>query len=516
MHTLAALTNDPTMQPFLAQSPPTFAMSSPISQDPEGSTPHPLSLNNPGASHMLKDRSRQGSTSGMEVRPHISTIGVLPDSLPEFHAARMRGQPSAEEAAEHSKDGTGAGGANLKPHSRVSAAAAVKPEAMTPMQAAAARRVKPTKWQFGIRSRNAPSEAMLAIFKALKKLDAEWEVVEIRTPGRYGDDGQPDPNQADESGISGSDEEDDDEPDPERRRRRRSSGGTRRSYSSTSRGRNRSKIRYGSWNDWGLLVPADPWVINARFRKDGMYPPGVLYAGSTNSSRIDLAAESIAGEEGQRRGRSSTMSSTTSISGIPQTGGLDNASFSGPGLASQVSLGSAYGRALSAHNPVADDSAYVYLTVQLYSIEKEFYLVDFKCAGYERLVRRLVRQVEVEAEDEADDEEALTDDEAYGSDDSDDVHRMELMTGKPREAGQWEALRKISSSHSARRTRKRNDEDEDDEDDDADSQGGTKSNITLKEELISDGRAVEEKDVSSPFPFLDVASRLIIQLAEAE
>ena len=36
------------------------------------------------------------------------------------------------------------------------------------------------------------------------------------------------------------------------------------------------------------------------------------------------------------------------------------------------------------------------------------------------------------------------------------------------------------------------------------------------EELVGQGRATEEKDVSSPFPFLDVASRLIIQLAEAE
>jgi carbon catabolite-derepressing protein kinase len=31
-----------------------------------------------------------------------------------------------------------------------------------------------------------------------------------------------------------------------------------------------------------------------------------------------------------------------------------------------------------------------------------------------------------------------------------------------------------------------------------------------------DGRLLDEKDVSSPFPFLDMAARLIMQLAEAD
>jgi carbon catabolite-derepressing protein kinase len=33
---------------------------------------------------------------------------------------------------------------------------------------------------------------------------------------------------------------------------------------------------------------------------------------------------------------------------------------------------------------------------------------------------------------------------------------------------------------------------------------------------MRDGNLVEEKDTTSPFPFLDLASRLIIQLAEAD
>lgn len=33
---------------------------------------------------------------------------------------------------------------------------------------------------------------------------------------------------------------------------------------------------------------------------------------------------------------------------------------------------------------------------------------------------------------------------------------------------------------------------------------------------LPDGRLMEEKDVTSPFPFLDLAARLIIQLADAD
>lgn len=32
----------------------------------------------------------------------------------------------------------------------------------------------------------------------------------------------------------------------------------------------------------------------------------------------------------------------------------------------------------------------------------------------------------------------------------------------------------------------------------------------------AEGKMMEEKDVTSPFPFLDLASRLIIQLTESE
>jgi carbon catabolite-derepressing protein kinase len=33
---------------------------------------------------------------------------------------------------------------------------------------------------------------------------------------------------------------------------------------------------------------------------------------------------------------------------------------------------------------------------------------------------------------------------------------------------------------------------------------------------LPDGRLMEEKDITSPFPFLDLAARLIMQLADAD
>jgi carbon catabolite-derepressing protein kinase len=64
----------------------------------------------------------------------------------------------------------------LKPHSRGSQIRLDetnrRPQALTP--ANAQKKPKPTRWQFGIRSRNAPWEALLCIHKALSKLGATY------------------------------------------------------------------------------------------------------------------------------------------------------------------------------------------------------------------------------------------------------------------------------------------------------------------------------------------------------
>lgn len=139
---------------------------------------------------------------------------------------------------------------------------------------------------------------------------------------------------------------------------------------------------YGSRDSMpNYKLPADPWVLRVRWRKDGMYPPGTVPPGSTHSSTVDLRRQSIA--------------SFGSASGsFPSTEALT-----------------------SAHAPSEPtDAVVMHLDIQLYEMEPGVYLVDFKCAGYETA-------------------------------------------------------------------------------------GGT---------------LLEEKDVTSPFPFLDLASKLIIQLAEAD
>lgn len=129
-------------------------------------------------------------------------------------------------------------------------------------------------------------------------------------------------------------------------------------------------------------LPADPWVLRVRWKKGGMYPPGTIPPGSTHSSSIDLRRQSIVS--------------------LNSTGGSLPSQENSPLKASAET------------DP--DDSVVMHLDIQLYEMEASVYLVDFKCAGYER----------------------------------------------------------------------------------------------------TDGMFVEEKDTTSPFPFLDLASKLIIQLAEAD
>jgi len=350
---------------------------------------------------------------------------------------------------------------------------------------------------------------MLAIYKALKAMGAEWEVPKARRKGGDrsehnsvdGGDGSVDSTssdaEAEHSGNedrdahhdSASDLDDDDLTHPHTPTnddKRASTVSENASPLTTASYRGRARDRYGSFNDWGYSVPQDPWIINARFRKDGMFPPGVVHPSnsSTNSSHVDLN-ETSAG----RSRRSSTLSSTTSVAdtaattittqSAPQTSVDGVATAGGSGKHGSRKELSSSGQEF----PSADDCAWVYMTIQLYSIEKEFYLVDFKCAGYERLVRRLV---------------------AGKRDGKGDVEEEELRED-------WQEEGKVDGGDG-------------DADADADAGGdwvGEKDkehggSMAMREEFVGDGRAVEEKDVSSPFPFLDVASRLIIQLAEAE
>jgi len=160
----------------------------------------------------------------------------------------------------------------------------------------------------------------------------------------------------------------------------------------------------------------------------------------------------------------------------------DNVSYTGPGSTTPSAGGSAEGsiatfpsaedlgattRMLRDKYPKPEECVYVYVTIQLYSIEKEFFLVDFKCAGYESLERKFVREIRVQG---------------HG------VHELGAKAGKK---GEWRRLKEGEA---------------------VPDQDGVQ--IREREELVPHGHIIGDKNATSPFPFLDVASGLIIQLAE--
>lgn len=475
--------------PSLAQDQPAFMAQSPpaLYNNSLPTSPRSPSVRPPPSPLTSMDKNRHGSggsTQLIESRSPASTIAVLPSSLPEYHVAYMRGHVSSDppaapsqeaptEGRPRTKEEKEAAARRLKPHSRsttnMQRNAAKPPEPMTslPDEKPVVKKVKPQKWQFGIRSRNTPCEAMLALYKALQKMGAQWEDPKIKDPGSTDD------NENDDGGSparqrpgSQSPEYSDSDPDPgtdpeyathsdqeaRRSRRRRRRGGQKPSPSSANKSKS-SRDPFGPWNDWGYAIPEDPWVICARFKKQGMFPPGVAHPSSTHSSRVDL-------HDGLGRRGSSAAAGTSSTT----NSSVENFS------ASSSAVG---GGAQPA--PAPEQSVWVYVTIQLYNIEKDFFLVDFKCDGYERLVRRFAREVGEQGLGEGGEEV--------------DVVRVDSSGDREDGKGKGKGME--------------GEEDEDGDDDD-------------EEEEVGVGRYAEEKDISSPFPFLDVASRLIIQLAEAQ
>ncbi|PSK42352.1 hypothetical protein B9Z65_4266 [Elsinoe australis] len=504
------LKENPTLQPFLAQSPPAYGSlrgASIGSTLPRTQSP-PIT---PASSNF--DHPRHGSTASStigESRSPVSTVGILPTSLPTFHAVYMKGQANRTSdddkpaEADPSLTATGASGSDeskaavrrqLNPHakgSQMNLQKLDKPEAMTPLsgeKTAAPVKRKTTKWQFGIRSRNSPSEAMLAIYKALKSMGAVWEAPRIRRPGGNSSpsreehrsrnhEGSQSPEYSDSDPDAGTDPEYATREEREERARRRARHNDESIHHGTGssdeehydsrqrdaqrRRRPRGRDRYGPWNDWGYKIPEDPWIINARFRKDGMYPPGVAHPSSTHSSRADLRDHEV-------RRRSSTVSSATSApspnnqganAGATDTppsnshpgsahGSTENVAASGPGMDPQGTL---------RRSDRGDDSCWVYVTIQLYCIEKDSFMVDFKCAGYERLVRKFARSV-----------------------------RRQMSSDEGRDIGDEHVERY-----------------------------GSEADDDMDEGYEGTGRVVGEKDISSPFPFMDVASSLIVTLAQKD
>ncbi|KAF2133683.1 serine threonine protein kinase SNF1p [Dothidotthia symphoricarpi CBS 119687] len=469
------LAQEKNLQPFFAQSPPTHHESYLATSIPQrmASASRPQVIPPPAG----QERTRQGSNASSQiaaVRSPVSTIAILPSSLTEYHKAYMKGHPRPPQrfqgedgpplTSEQTEEQRQISARRLKPNFRaVSDPHRSRPEPMTTLPA---KKARPTKWQFGIRSRNQPAEAMLAIFKALKAMGADWEVPKIRKAG--GGSGSRSRSGSKESqeqvrsksrshsrgsSISSHSSQGDDAP-ARADSPRREPLSVRNGEANEEPSRGRQKRHYNHTNDWGYHVPEDPWVINARFRKDGMFPPGVAHPLSTHSSRVDLSNDPV-----QLRRRSSTNASTGS-----QPEGIS------------VREGEPV-------HTTPDEAVYIYVSIQLYSIDRDFFVVDFKCAGYERLVSNLVREIKASSTANSSLELPLLHDHEDGWDDEQGVWRR-LGEGEPLPEDLARELRE-----------------------------GGKGVLRERTEEVGVGRKEGDKVCTSPFPFLDVASTLILQLS---
>ncbi|KAF9729568.1 hypothetical protein PMIN03_006347 [Paraphaeosphaeria minitans] len=474
---------DKSLQPFLAQSPP--GQHGYMNSIPQAmSSTRPQVIPPPADS----ERPRQGSTSSSQItsiRSPVSTIAVLPSSLTEYHKAYMKGHPKPPTypqdipTAPHplqSEEERAAQARRLRPNFRaVPDNNRPRPE---PMTALPSKKPKPVKWQFGIRSRNQPAEAMLAIFKALKIMGADWEVPQTRKPGgssqsrsrsgsRHSGSRSRKNSHSRSRGSSISSSSQDEYETSDREQDPDVSPGRQNLKVHEEHSRGRQRKHYSVANDWGYGIPEDPWVMNARFRKDGMYPPGVVHPSSTHSSRVDLQQDPAA-----LRRRSSTNTSHSSLNHVDGITSLPDGSGSQAGESVADSM----------RHSGPDEAVFIYMSIQLYSIDRDFFVVDFRCAGYERLVSNLVH--EIKGNPSVLSLSQLANNTAGHDDGWDD------------EKGVWRQLNDGALTEEvAREVRE---------------QGGV-----LRERVVEKGagRKEGEKRCTSPFPFLDVASTLILQLS---
>ena len=348
-------------------------------------------------------------------KPYVSKIGILTTSLPMYHNqimdmrradkrqrhAREQGESLEPEEMEKlsrlsldvdSREQTSEEQAEtarrLKPHSRstiqlqaITANASKDPSGVliTTPKAKGNR----TKWQFGIRSKSEPLDAIKCLYKALGSMgDCQWQVAEPQQNKPR--DGAPYPvNVAGATHLTAAESTLSESPEKEKRHMQdghrapandpSDSSGDDNAASESEHGRVQpsSDDESDSENDDDVDVnhfppgymPKDPWCIHVRWERKGMSPPGLINSGSAQSSLIDLQSS-----EGSARRSSLPLGSLASATG------------SAVGSATSVAGGD------HVTDNFATTACFVYLDLQIYVLELETYLVDFKCAGYEAIV----------------------------------------------------------------------------------------------------------------------------------
>ena len=341
-------------------------------------------------------------------KPYVSKVSVLTSSLTVYHnafmaarkkdAQRVRLQEQGEPLESHEVDmlsklspATGQGERSseqqaetirhLKPHSRSSiqlqniTSQPILQEGGVVLDMKPKSKQKTTKWQFGIRSRNEPVDAIKCLYRALISMgDCQWQISPPKDHSQSNGESGPFPVAVQgATHLPTADQNLSESPEKERHHMRQSPPIQQTNHDSNdlSRSRNHKDSVNGSTREDSEseldedvdvsatpegYVPKDPWCINVRWEKKGMSPPGAG-SSSAQSSAIDLQSN-----DGQARRGSLVMNSLGSSTGSTTSVGLPEGVLN------------------------ADTACFVYLDLQIYVLEQDVYLVDFKNSGYEPIV----------------------------------------------------------------------------------------------------------------------------------
>lgn len=407
----------------------------------------------------------------------------------------------------------------LKPHSRSTVALNQLrnrdlPDGMTPVQQTQ-HRPKGKKWQFGIRSRNAPYEAMKCLYSAIQAQQGDWEVIPALA-----------------SDIIEEGKENMPPPPPEE----------------VVEPGQRHKIlqsRYPHLPNT-YFVPRDPWFIRARMLKKGLFAPGVAPTLSRSNSQTNIKAEELRKRVVEMGGYMSEdlqqlhisqpnsgpptrpTSTDPSHHTSPPTG---QDSFTGPPPSNRTGTPiTSHPSTLSHHSDMSVSSSaattpnphigvYVYIDIQLYQLETNNYMVDFKCDGYQNVVfiPRNPNSVGASTKTSTRNTSTVTSPQSSRPTSGFDSSLTSTLSHHHThdDSGPNSSIEPSDDDD--------NDQDSDDtEDDDNDtvftSDTGT-SGLAVVNGVRGTWKAVNrryrnrEKQITSPYPYLDVASDLIAQLA---
>lgn len=327
-------------------APPAFDRDTGAAIRPRGATPSAPSAPSVPSAQRFAQLPPQDDTEEEQVR--VSHVRILPTSVPYVHdqlmeqrererqareADRDRWLEERQHAAAVNSDDPAQGEVSfedqeataraLKPHSRsiidLEKLRFEPPESHHHTTAHMPKRSR--KWQFGIRSRNQPYEAMLYLYRAIDAQGGVWDIQPGDTGGQIGADDESKPLQTKYAHLP---------------------------------------------SDY--YIPRDPWFIRARLLKEGVKAPG---PSSNVHGRSNSQTNKKEIEELRRRfnitkvSSSSSSDDKTSVPTEPSSALLPKDT-----TGSKVIHG-----------------VWVFVDIQLYQLEENNFMVDFKCDGYQNVVR---------------------------------------------------------------------------------------------------------------------------------